>query len=139
MITPMQRLARPLLTTVLVLLLTSMAPAVPRAQKAAAGTNGAYKGVFRGGLQGKATAVVTPVAVTIIGNIEDTKTGKKGTFVTASLSLQDGRFSGIALAGLATVNIAGRVEPADGKLIKTQRVFCTLTDGKNASRFFATK
>ena len=136
----MRRLPRLYITTVLVLLLTSMAPGGPRAaKKSAPGTNGAYRGEFRGGIEGNATAVVTPAGVTIVGKIVDMKTGKKGTFVAASLGLHEGHFAGVAVAGVKLIKIAGRVEPADGKLIKTQRVFCTLTDGKTASRFFATK
>jgi hypothetical protein len=127
------------LTLLALLLCSGLTTGLPLGRRSSPGTNGAYKGICRGELEGEVTVVVSPAGVTIVGQVKDQKSGKKSAFVSATLAMENGRFSGTALAGLTTVRIVGRVEPKNEPMIKTNRVICTLTDGNNASRLLATK
>jgi hypothetical protein len=123
----------------IILVLGAIAVGLPLIPPSAPGTNGTYNAVFRGGLTGKGTIVVTPAGVTIVGQVTDSKTGRKSAFVTTTMGMKRGHFHGTGLAGLNTLQIVGRVEPADGTVIKTHRVICTLTNGTTATRIIATK
>lgn len=137
----MRCFARPHLRTALAVALIAGASAIalPIKGKSAPGTQGTYKARIRGGLEGRGTVLVSPLGVTMLGQVKDKANGRKVVFLTTTLVLQNGRFSGTGLAGLKHLKVEGRVEPADGTLIKTQRVFCTLSDGTDATRIVATK
>jgi hypothetical protein len=119
--------------------LAGIAIGLPLLPASGPNTDGTYQATFRGGLKGRGTVIVTPTGVTIAGNVVDQRTGRKSLFVTANLGMKHGRFRGPGMAGVNPVQLVGRVEPADGTLIKTQRVICTLTEGSTATRIVAVK
>jgi hypothetical protein len=90
----------------IMLLCGSVAAALPLKRSSAPGTNGSYRAILHGALEGNANVVVTPAGVTIIGQVTDTSTGSKATFATTSLSMNNGRFNGTDVVGLKAT--AGR-------------------------------
>jgi hypothetical protein len=91
------------------------------------GTQGSYDLTFASCYTGTGNGVVAAKSVTIIGHVTDVKTGASGTLVASNLALYDGRFSGTGSFSGSTVSLSGRIQAADGKLVKTPCIFCNLS------------
>jgi hypothetical protein len=100
------------------------------------GIDGDYSVVFKGCFQGAGEARVVGKGKKIVylrGDLTDTTDGKVGQFKVMNLDFNvDGRFSGAGTFNKTAgkkydVNLVGRLEPADGVVIKKARIICTFT------------
>jgi len=102
-------------------------PGTPR------GTKGAYDLAFAGAYSGTGNGIVAAKSMTIIGHVTNTKTGITGKLVASHLALYDGRFNGTGRVSGVTVTLSGRVQAADGNLVRIPCIFCNF--GTNAPEY----
>ena len=95
------------------------------------GTNGSYDIVFSGSFSGTGKLVIGGGKITVFkGTLVDSD-GVKGSLDVPSLPirLDDGRFNATVTAMGKSAALCGRVEPADGKIIKKARLVCAFSTG----------
>lgn len=99
--------------------------------------NGAYKVTARGAYEGSGNAAVGAKAVTLTLHLKNVETGEAGTLVAPNMEMSEGRFKGTGSLGAVTVAISGRVDPADGGVVKRARITATfaMSNGLHG-RFF---
>jgi hypothetical protein len=85
---------------------------------------GAYEVRIGGYYTGTGTAAVGSVVNINVPRIEG-EGGETGTLVVTNLELRNGRFRGTGTIAGRTITIAGRVDPPDGRVLKTARLSAT--------------
>lgn len=92
-----------------------------------AGTQGSYKVTCRGSLEGDGRAALGAKSVTINLKLRDAATGDTCYFNAAGVDVENGRFNGVGKLGNDDAPVCGRIEPADGQIVKKDRLCGTVT------------
>ncbi|MGC4031148.1 MAG: hypothetical protein QM754_05295 [Tepidisphaeraceae bacterium] len=89
------------------------------------GTKGTYAVKFHGSFAGEASAKVNPDHVALSGDLHDAN-GATVTLDAKKLKLDDSRFSGTGTVNGQSVDITGRVDAAEGGVLKIARIVITV-------------
>ena len=116
-LTAMRRISFLLILSSLLLVRTS--GAVPPGNN---DTNGSYRVVFKGVYNGIGKAMVTPRMVMIRATLVDEK-GNDVDFTVPRIPVENLRFHDDVAINGAIINIAGRVDPSGGALLKARISF----------------